>query len=368
MASEIEDLTAQIEADPGDPWLLWDRGWLHADQYQWGPAIEDFTRAIELDPDEPEFWRCRGLVYQYMGYVEKPQDDLDRAVALDLGDAESYAVRGWFFKSNYQYDRAVADLNRAVGLEPQEPGYRHRRGLLRLAMGQPRKALGDLDEAIRLAPERALFYYERARVRLYYGLHGRPEEALPDLEEAIRLDPSTFWYRADRGYLRFCMGLWAEAAEDFACQDIPHRYRFCPYMGAEVVVWLYLARLFQGERAAGLRAVQEYLRWYEAVCPSRGDGGTSPERWSWPTPLARLLAGEIDERQLREHPSLDRNEPGLAPCEVEDVDERVKEFHFVLGELALARGRRGEALSHLKRASGLPPRNPMSWVVARQTT
>jgi hypothetical protein len=40
----------------------------------------------------------------------------------------------------------------------------------------------------------------------------------------------------------------------------------------------------------------------------------------------------------------------------------------VRGEVSLARGRRREALLHLKRASGLPPRNPMSWVVARQKT
>jgi tetratricopeptide (TPR) repeat protein len=368
MASEIEALTAQIEAAPTDPWLFWDRGVLYSELRQWVSAIEDFTRAISLDSDEPAFWRRRGRVYSLMGVVRKAQEDLDRAIALDPEDPESYWERAWFFRWCHEYGRAVADLNRAVGLDPREPWYRYRRGLVRLAMDQPRKALGDLDEAIRLDPERPLFYYERARTRLFYGLGGRPEEALPDLEEAIRLDPSAVGYRTDRGYVRFCMGLWAEAAEDFACQDIPHAYRFCPYLGAQVAVWLYLARLFQGEHAAGLRAVREYLGWYEATCPSRGDGGTSPELWYWPVPLARLLAGEIDERQLREHPSLDRDEPGLAPCEVEDVDERVKEFHFVLGELALARGHRGEALLHLKRASGLPLRTPMSWVIARQMT
>ena len=83
-------------------------------------------------------------------------------------------------------------------------------------------------------------------VRLYLGPEGSPlEDALPDLEEAIRLDPDTAWYRKQRGYIRFCQGRWADAADDFAKQDYRYAAEKLPFLGATMVVWLYLARLFQ---------------------------------------------------------------------------------------------------------------------------
>ena len=58
--------------------------------------------------------------------------------------------------------------------------------------------------------------------------------------------------------------------------------------------------------------------------------------------------------------------PGLVEHQIEWAEAEVKECHFVLAELALAAGRRGEAMAHLGSACGLPRRNPMSWVVAHQ--
>jgi hypothetical protein len=145
-----------------------------------------------------------------------------------------------------------------------------------------------------------------------------------------------------------------------------YRYRLCPYLGAELAVWIYLARRFQGEEVAGLEAVEGYLDWYEGVSPAQADTLPFREREYWPVPLARFLAGEIDERRLRETPPLDLNEPGLVPIEVRRIREGIMEYHFVMAELLISGGRPDEAQAHLKRACGLPPRNPMSWVVARQ--
>jgi hypothetical protein len=36
----------------------------------------------------------------------------------------------------------------------------------------------------------------------------------------------------------------------------------CPYQGAERVVWIFLARLFEGSPALGTEAIAEYLDWY----------------------------------------------------------------------------------------------------------
>jgi tetratricopeptide (TPR) repeat protein len=294
---------------------------------------------------------------------------LDRAVELDPDDATSYDARGWNYRLSRKFEDAVADFDRAIDLEALDPSYRYRRGLVLLEKEELGRALEDFDEAIRLDPEEALYYYERARALLYHNPDVRLEDALPDLEEAIHLDPAAVWYRLDRGYIRFCMGRRADAAEDFACQDFRYMYQMCPYDGSDLIMWLYLARLFQGEEAAGLLAVKEYLHWF-----ATGDDGGKYFKplvsrfQDWSVPVARFLAGEIDEREFREAPSLDLKRPGLPSYRLPDIEERIMEYHFVIGELLLSQGRRDEALAHMKKASGLPAGNPRRWVIARQIT
>ena len=365
MQSDIDKLTEKIEAEPADAWLYWERGWLYSGNRQSKLAIEDFSKAIALDPQEPEFWRDRGRLNEHRGHITLSQNDLNRAIELAPEDAELYATRGWCRRLHHDNDGALADFDRAIALDPQEPQYRCRRGLVWLEKGGLSKALEEIGEAIRLDPQKASFYYERACALLYENPHVRPEEALPDLEEAIRLDPDTDWYRKSRGYIRFCQGRWADAAEDLACQDIRRQCGFFPYLGATTVVWVYLARLFHGQPGSGLKAIEDYLDWYLNGSAGHGSERTPAEKLeAWPVPLARFLKGDIDGRQIFESEDLDMTRPSMLSDE--DFHERIMECHFVIAEVSLAQGRVGEAMSHLRKASGLPPRNPMNWVVARQ--
>ncbi len=367
MTSDIDSLTDRIEIDPADAWLYHERGWLHGKAKRWKPAFEDFNKAIELKPDEPAFWRDRGWLHEHLGRITLSRNDLDRAVELDPENARSYATRGWCRRLNHDNDGALADLDRAIALKPLEPDHRCRRGLVWLEKRELGKALEDLDWAIRLDPKEARFHEERAKALLYENPDVRPEAALPDLEEAIRLNPDADWYRLHRGYIRFSQGRWAEAAEDLTRQNFRHLYSIAPYLGAERVVWIYLARRFDGQPASGLAAIREYLDWYRDEPEGHMQDQPFPERLqTWPVPLARFLAGDIGEPELFARKDLDVTNPDLIPWDLEGIHERIGECHFVLAELALAQGLPAEALPHLKKASGLPPRNPMSWVVARQ--
>jgi tetratricopeptide (TPR) repeat protein len=350
-------VAAEIQNGPSEARLFWERGKVHAESRRWKDAIDAYTKAILLEPDEPEFWLSRGRVRYHIGHARLAEEDLGRGIDLNPENARSHAIRGecrsWWGGSR---ERAVADFSRAIELRPLTASYYSQRGIVWQRLGDLARALQDLDEAIRLAPEEASYYHQRAVARLYYGPDGSPlEQSLPDLEEAIRLDPVTAWYRKQRGYIRFCQGRWADAAEDFAKQDYRYSAENFPFLGAREVVWLYLARLFQGTPEVALGAVEDYFHWY--LHESAGHGRKDPpdkklERW--PVPLARLVVGEVDGQQL------------LARPELETAEEQVKECHFVLAELAWAAGRRGEALAQLKSACGLPRWNPMSWAVERQ--
>ena len=367
MHSDIDSLTEKIDAEPSDPWLYWERGEAHAKARRWKDAIADYTSAILVEQEEPEFWLSRGRVRYHIGETGLGEEDLGKGIELDPEDDRSYAIRGqcrsWWCGSR---DDAVTDFGRAIELSPLTPSYHYSRGSVWQRLGDLTRALEDFDEAVRLDPEEASYYHSRAMARLYDGPEGSLlEEALPDLEEAIRLDPVTSWYRRERGYIRFCQRQWADAAEDFAKQDYRYAAENFPFLGATMVVWLYLARLFESRPEAGLGAVQEYFHWY--LHESAGHGRDDPpgeklERW--PVPLARLVAGEVDGQQLLALKRWELVRPGLMKHEIETAEEEVKECHFVLAELALAAGRWGEATAHLRSACGLPRRNPMSWAVA----
>jgi tetratricopeptide (TPR) repeat protein len=292
---------------------------------------------------------------------------LRRELALDPDDARYYDVRGWYLLSIYKYDAALADFDQAIELEPLDPSYYSRRAHVFLRKEELQRALGDIDEAIRLNPEEAYFYHQRAQALLYHNPDVQPLSALPDLEEAIRLDPSSVGYRMDRGFIRFYLEQWADAGEDFACQEIGGANRFILQGHAVTLIWLYLARLFQGDEEAGRNAVTEYLNWYAVESAAEPNAKPLAERLQyWPILLARLLAGEINARQLRELPSLDLTRPGLVPLEVIYIEENLREYHFVVGELLLSTGNLSEALPHLKEACKLRMWTPMRWVASRQ--
>jgi tetratricopeptide (TPR) repeat protein len=364
MEQEIEQLTRLIDEHPCDARLYGERGWAYYDSGQMPLAIRDFDRAIALDDREAEYRVGRGEAYRRMGYIDRPREDFDRAIELDPDYEWAYFCRAWYRSEMREHEAALADFDRVISMDPLDPFYRSLRARALIRAGEPGRALEDLDEVVRLDPENALFHYRRAETRLYYHPDVEPEEALPDLEEAIRIDPSAEWYRESRGYIRFCQGRWADAAADLACQDIGDRYRYSPQQGADLVTWVYLARLFQGEEAAGLRAVEGYLHWY-STAPVGGENAAplAARLEYWPVPVARFLVGEIDQGQLREAPALDTRNPDLGPDEAE---ESMMEYHFVIGEMLLARGRCDEARPHLKAACGLPANNPKSWVSARQ--
>lgn len=292
---------------------------------------------------------------------------MDRAVELDPEDARSYDARGWCHKLCHYNDLALADFDRAIALKPLEPEYRCRRGLVWLEKGELLRALEDLDHAIRLQPENGRYYHERAKALLYENPAVRPEDALPDLEQAIRLEPEKAWYRMDRGYIRYYLGQWSEAAEDFLCQNFRYMYSIAPYLGAERVVWIYLARLFEGHPAFGVDAIEEYLNWYLTEPAGPGQDQPPAERLeTWPVPLSRFLKGDLNESQLLGRTDLDPTRADLELWQLEEINNCIGECHFVLAQQRIAQANLGEASLHLRKARGLPPRNPMRWVVERQ--
>ncbi len=366
MSAKIDELTRQIENDPTNAWLYWERGSLLGSEYQHKLALQDLTKAIELEPDEPEFWRTRGRIHQILGRITYSQNDMNRAVDL-APDAESYGARGTNHRLNHDDDEALKDLDRAVALDPLESDYPYQRGLVWQNRDDLANALTNFDEAIRLEPDHAHYYYARATALLHKKPGFIPEDALPDLETAIRLRPEAEWYKTERGCIRYCQERWTQAADDFTNQDFRWRYSIAPYLGAERVIWIWLARRFEGKPELGREAFHEYMDWY--LNEARGvqrDYTRAQRPEAWPVPLARLLAGEIDAEVILNRKDFDASDPILVLYEREWVYDRIREFHFVLAQVALAQGRFEKAQGHLRQAVGLPQRNPMSWVVSRQ--
>ena len=88
-ASALYDLNKAVELDPGNPYVLYDRGNLHYSQDDYAKAIEDYTAAIEANRNLAEAYFNRGLAYIHSNERQKGIADLSKAGELGLYSAYS---------------------------------------------------------------------------------------------------------------------------------------------------------------------------------------------------------------------------------------------------------------------------------------
>jgi len=88
-ASALYDLNKAVELDPGNAYVLYDRGNIHFSQADYAKAIDDYTAAIASNRNLAEAYFNRGLAYIHSGEREKGIADLSKAGELGLYSAYS---------------------------------------------------------------------------------------------------------------------------------------------------------------------------------------------------------------------------------------------------------------------------------------
>ena len=152
MHAQIVETTKQIERDPGNAPLYFNRGEFHRAHRDWDLAQADYDRAIALNPQLSVVDFARGSLYLEAGWPQSAKVALDRFLS----------------KATNHVEGLVARARTLVKLE------------------QPLAAAGDFTRAIDLGTEsRPDLYIERAQA-LTAGDKPDPEAALRGLEEGIK--------------------------------------------------------------------------------------------------------------------------------------------------------------------------------------
>jgi lipoprotein NlpI len=316
-------------------------------------AIADYDQAIALDLSDARVYLNRGLAYDAKGDHDRAIADFDQAIRRDSRMAPAYVGRGAAYKAKGNLDRAIADLDQAIRLDPTYDVAFNNRGIAYRDKGDFDRAIADLDQAIRLDPKYAPAYrirgtaYQakgdldraiadhteaiRRDAKLASAYTGRGdawtakydyEHAIADYTEAIGLDPSWSTYFA-RGRANLYAGTLAQAIADIG------RASALDAKNAYSALWLEIA-VERGNAVSGLAAASRQI-----------------DMTRWPGPLIRLYLGQLT------------SEVALAAADDADASTRrdqVCEANFYVGELALQRGAKEEAVRLFRLAAADCPK------------
>ena len=153
---EIDEITARIDADPGNAELYWLRGDVNRIYEHWERALGDFEEARRLDPHFYKTDLGIGRTHYDQAHYRKAITHLNRFLAHDPGNIRGLQTRARARHQLGEYQQAAADYTLAI--EQFQP---------------PRKP----------TPE---FYLERARALEAAG-EGSVDNAVQGLEDGLQV-------------------------------------------------------------------------------------------------------------------------------------------------------------------------------------
>ena len=308
----IARCTAALDAG-SDAWMntsraYFSRGRAYMDKEDFEHAIADFSQVIHFYPDAAYGYAARSTAYFRHRDFDQAIADGTRMIELDPKSGSGYLCRGQAYDAIGDPDRAIADYDKVQDIDPKFAGAYHLRGHAYAAKGDVENALASYNKAIELAPKFKVPYLGRASLFKDRGDFGR---ALADYDLVIQLDPKNGRAFRERGIGDFQAGLLPKALDDLN-QSIVLNPKD-PY----TVLWLDIVakRSKLASRIAELSAELDMTK--------------------WPAPVVRLFQGETTSEAV------------FAAADDPNVWKKrgqVCEANFYVGELALQRGDREEAL------------------------
>jgi lipoprotein NlpI len=337
----------------GLAWAFNDRGFAYYQKSDLDPAIADFEQAIRLDPKNAVAFNNRGLIYQARGELDRAIADYNETIRLDPTYIFAFNNRGGAYVDKNDYDRAITDYSEAIRLNPTFAVAFKARGNAYSAKRDFDRAIADYDQVIKLNPKYAAAFYNRG---LCYQHKGDLDRAITDYSEAIRLDPRDALAFNNRGNAYQLKG-----SPDRAIPDYSEAIRL--YRG--------LANFYSGNLSQALADLNQSSEinpqhayaalWRDildrrSTLPSRlVQSMTQIDMTKWPAPVISLYLGKITPEAV------------LAAADDPDAStkrSRVCEANFFIGELALQRASKDEAVHLFRLAAAECGKNTHVWAHA----
>lgn len=148
----IDDYNRTLELDPGDSYVLYNRGLLYLEGEQYQFAIEDFSQSLKLRPDNIDAYEQRAAAYAGIGATSQAIADISR-ILHDKPGNETFLV----WRANLQAQRgdfaaAERDLASVRAVNPSSLLLLRGEAFLSWAKKDPEVALEKLQAALAREP------------------------------------------------------------------------------------------------------------------------------------------------------------------------------------------------------------------------
>lgn len=118
------------------PSLLFFRGLLHYQLYQFKDAVDDFTMSISDDEEPtPEYYLARGRAFACMLLIDEAIQDLNKALELDPELQQAYLFRGRCAFLAGDNNQAFKDFQKMILNDPKNPHVHVHAGKLLMTTG-----------------------------------------------------------------------------------------------------------------------------------------------------------------------------------------------------------------------------------------
>lgn len=317
-SSGVLDLTEAMRLEPNKPEHYYARGEISMGRKQFPQAAADFDAALKLDGPSVRGYYLLGTAHMGNGDGDAAIADFTAALKLSPREIAVLNDRANAYFAKRDWDRALADYTAAISVDPKNPILYHNRGEIWRITNDLRRASDDFDTAIRLKPDYESAYIRRGFVRVAQRDFLK---ALTDFDKAVQINPNSPGTLSQRGIARFYAGRYRESENDLVISvaGAPRN--------AYGVLWLYLARLHQGkDEITALRDQSHILN-----------------LTVFPGPIIRFYLGEIGVNDVM---------TAAQKGSLQEQREQLCEASFYLGEEALMRGNRDEAVRLFRQAMG----------------
>jgi lipoprotein NlpI len=234
----------------------------------------------------------------------------------------AYAERGSAYFRRGDFDRAIEDATEAIRLNPQSANGFTIRGTAQKAKQQYDFAIADYNQALRFDPDNANVWYARG---LAYFFKGDFDRAIPDYDQAIAIGhPASVPVYIFRGVASFYASLINAALSHFR-----RAYNFDP-SAPYAAIWLSIAN-------GRINLPSELTKAVEQIDMTR-----------WPAPIIRFYLGQTSAEAVL---------GATADPNAKIKAGQVCEAHFYIGEAALRRGAKAEAMRLFRLAAANCPKD-----------
>ncbi len=227
----ISDLSTQIDEDPDNAELYYERAKEYVEERDLNKAITDIQTAISMDSTDARYHAVLGDIFYAGSKIYNARDALIRSVELDgqmveprvrlaeiylilkehkssvlmlnevvelePGNITAYFMRGMNFKEAGDTLNAVADFQKVVSLDQEYYDAHMQLGVIMQAKNDP-SALGYFNNCLDLRPTAEEAMYGRA---LWYQEHDELNKAIQDYTSIITINPANKNAHFNLGYI-----------------------------------------------------------------------------------------------------------------------------------------------------------------------